>query len=213
VLGKILGDAFRTIIRKKLSNKDKKDQKPNKETRNALLNSISETCPTSKRKRDISFALIPSLSIGMDSSDISLLQWTSMEKQDTMYTSKSSKNGEDFLLRLLFLLNNQLPRVGHDNGTEFEKHFRIACEKLKIEQYYSRVRTPTDNPNNERFNRTIEEEFIDLGNWSSDPNVFNTRLTEWLIEYNFVRSHEALHYRTPMEVSKVLPMYSFCTLP
>ena len=128
-----------------------------------------------------------------------------------MYTSKSSKNGEDFLLRLLFLLDNQLPKVGHDNGTEFEKHFRIACEKLKIEQYYSRVRTPTDNPNNERFNRTIEEEFIDLGNWSSDPDVFNARLTEWLIEYNFVRPHEALNYQTPMEVSKVLPMYSSCT--
>jgi transposase InsO family protein len=95
-----------------------------------------------------------------------------------MYTSKSSKNGEDFLLRLLFLLDNQLPKVGHDNGSEFEKHFRIACEKIGIEQYYSRVRTPTDNPNNERFNRIIEEEFIDLGNWSSDPDVFNARLTE-----------------------------------
>ena len=128
-----------------------------------------------------------------------------------MYKNKSSKNGEDFLLRLHFLLNGNIPRVGHDNGTEFEKYFKIACQKLKIEQYYSRVRTPKDNPNNERFNRTIQEEFIDLGNFNSDPVVFNRNLTEWLIEYNFKRPHETLGYQTPMKISKVLPMYSSCT--
>ena len=80
-----------------------------------------------------------------------------------MYKNKSSKNGEDFLLRLNFLLDGKIPRVGHDNGTEFEKYFKTACQKLGIEQYHSRVRTPKDNPNNERFNRTLQEEFIDLG--------------------------------------------------
>lgn len=129
-----------------------------------------------------------------------------------MYTNKSSKNGEDFLHRLHFLLDGQIPRVGHDNGTEFEKYFKLACQKLQIEQYYSRVRTPKDNPNNERFNRTLQEEFIDLGNFHTDPIVFNRLLTEWLIEYNFKRPHEALGYLTPMKISKVLPMYSSCTL-
>ncbi|MFH0950851.1 MAG: integrase core domain-containing protein [bacterium] len=41
--------------------------------------------------------------------------------------------------------------------------------------------------------------------------MFNRKLTEWLIEYNFGRPHEALRYKTPMEFSKVLPMYSSCT--
>jgi transposase InsO family protein len=128
-----------------------------------------------------------------------------------MYTTKSTQNSEDFLYRLHFLLDGQIPRVGHDNGTEFEKYFKAACVKLQIEQYYSRVRTPKDNPNNERFNRTLQEEFIQLGNFHSDPVVFNRKLTEWLIEYNFHRPHTALNYQTPMEFSKVLPMYSSCT--
>jgi transposase InsO family protein len=128
-----------------------------------------------------------------------------------MYRNKSSKNGEDFLYRLHFLLDGKIPRVGHDNGTEFEKYFKSACQKLKIQQYYSRVRTPKDNPNNERFNRTLQEEFIQLGNFHADPEVFNRKLTEWLIEYNFYRPHTALGYMTPLEFSKKLPMYSSCT--
>jgi transposase InsO family protein len=128
-----------------------------------------------------------------------------------MYKNKSSKNGEDFLYRLYFLLDGKIPRVGHDNGSEFEKYFKGACEKLKIQQYYSRARTPKDNPNNERFNRTLQEEFIQLGNFHSDPAVFNRNLTEWLIEYNCKRPHEALGYRTPIKASHLSPMYSSCT--
>jgi hypothetical protein len=37
--------------------------------------------------------------------------------------------------------------------------------------------------------------------------AFNKKLTEWLIEYNFHRPHEALGYETPIEFNKVLPMY------
>jgi transposase InsO family protein len=128
-----------------------------------------------------------------------------------MYKNKSSRNGEDFLHRLHFLLDGKIPRVGHDNGSEFEKCFRTACEKLKIEQYYSRVRTPKDNPDNERFNRTLREEFIALGNFHSDPDIFNQALTEWLIEYNYKRPHEALGYQTPIKASRLSPMYSSCT--
>lgn len=54
-----------------------------------------------------------------------------------MYKNKSSQNGEDFLLRLNFLLNEKIPRVGHDNGSKFEKYFKTACKKSDIKQYYS----------------------------------------------------------------------------
>lgn len=128
-----------------------------------------------------------------------------------MYKNKSSFNGEDFLLRLNFLLDGKITRVGHDNGSEFAKCFKEACRKLSVEQYHSRVRTPKDNPDNERFNRTLQEEFIDLGHYSSDPEIFNRELTEWLIEYNFVRPHETLGYQTPMKISHLSPMYSSCT--
>lgn len=129
-----------------------------------------------------------------------------------MYKTKSSLNGKDFLYRLNYLLDGQIPRVGHDNGSEFKKYFEQGCQDLKIEQYYSRVRTPKDNPNNERFNQTLEDEFLNMGNMRFDVNEFNRNLTEWLIEYNFHRPHESLNYETPLEFSKVLPMYSSCTV-
>lgn len=128
-----------------------------------------------------------------------------------MYKTKSSRNGADFLKRLYYLLDGQIPRVGHDNGSEFEKYFKKACHELNIKQYYNRVRTPKDNPDNERFNQTLQNEFLSLGNFHPDPAVFNRNLTEWLIEYDFRRPHQSLNYQTPLEFSKVLPMYSSCT--
>ena len=73
------------------------------------------------------------------------------------------------------------------------------------------MRTPKDNADCERFNQTLQTEFIDLGNFNSETEIFNENLTEWLIEYNFRRPHESLNYKTPIEFSKVLPMYSSCT--
>ena len=130
-----------------------------------------------------------------------------------MYKSKSTFHSKDFLYRLNYLLDNNVPRVGHDNGTEFEKYFKSACQELKIEQYYSRARTPKDNADCERFNQTLQTEFMDLGNFTADTAEFNKNLTEWLIEYNFHRPHQSLNYKTPLEFSNVLPMYASCTKP
>ena len=128
-----------------------------------------------------------------------------------MYTSKSSRNAADFLNRLFYLMDNSVLNALHDNGSEFHKEFIEACRKLNIQQYWSRNHTPTDNPIDERFNRTLKDEFIALGNFNPDPVQFNKQLTEWLIEYVFVRPHEALGYDTPWEfyqkTNKVLPMY------
>jgi len=77
-------------------------------------------------------------------------------------------------------------------------------------QYWSRAHTPKDNPVDERFNKTLKEEFVQLGNYTDDVLKFNHNLTEWLIEYTFVRPHQALGYDTPWEfyqkTAKVLPM-------
>lgn len=105
----------------------------------------------------------------------------------------------------------------HDNGTEFEKDFKEACRVLKLPQWYSRPHTPKDNPVLERFNRTIQEEFvtmIDIG--LENIPFFNKRLLDWLIEYNNVRPHETLDYLTPLEYidlhpTQVSPMSSSYT--
>ena len=127
-----------------------------------------------------------------------------------MYTSKSSRNAADFLRRFFYLMDNSVLNALHDNGSEFHKEFIEACRELGIQQYWSRNHTPTDNPVDERFNRTLKDEFIALGNFNPDPIQFNRKLTEWLIEFMFVRPHEALGYDTPWQfyqkINKVLPM-------
>ena len=128
-----------------------------------------------------------------------------------MYTTKSSSNAADFLRRFFYLLDGSVLNALNDNGSEFHKEYIEACKELGIEQYWSRNHTPTDNPVDERFNRTLKEEFIALGNFNPDTVQFNKELTEWLIEFIFVRPHQALGYDTPWQfyqkINKVLPMY------
>jgi IS30 family transposase len=62
-----------------------------------------------------------------------------------MYTTKSSRNAQDFLYRLHHLLDGKIENVGHDNGSEFRGLFAETCQKLEIQQYVSRIKTPKDN--------------------------------------------------------------------
>ena len=134
-----------------------------------------------------------------------------------MYTTKSSRSATDFLCRMFYLLDSSFLNALHDNGSEFHKEFIEACKKLCIQQYWSRVRTPTDNPVDERFNGALKREFLQQGNFHPDPAIFNRNLVEWLVEYNFVRPHQSLGYETPWEFTsrhpRVLPMYPSSTTP
>jgi transposase InsO family protein len=135
-----------------------------------------------------------------------------------MYKNGSSYNGRDFLLRLYYLVNEKDFYVQSDNGSEYHKYFDRACNDLKLEHYFSRVKTPKDNAQIERFNRTLEEEFLQNGNYIEDVDLFNSLLTEWLIEYNFNRPHASLGYLSPIKFleqfqdQKVLPMYPTHTI-
>jgi len=132
-----------------------------------------------------------------------------------MYTTHSSYNTRDFLYRLNYLLEGKIENIQTDNGSEFHKYFDQACNQLKISHYFSRNHTPKDNAVNERFNKTLQEEFIALGNMTDDTKYFNRKLTEWLIHYNFQRPHQSLDYMPPINFTykyhKVLPMYPSST--
>ena len=140
------------------------------------------------------------------------IDYTSKVAFARMYTTKSSYNAQDFLRRLHYLLEGRMHNAGHDNGSEFQKFFAQECSRLNIPQWHSRPHTPKDNPVSEKFNQTLQQEFIDLGNFTPDVTIFNKNLTEWLIIYNFKRSHQTLGYKTPIQFTektlKVLPMWS-----
>jgi transposase InsO family protein len=133
-----------------------------------------------------------------------------------MYTTHSSFSARDFLYRLHLLLDGKIENVQTDNGSEFHRYFEDACQKLSLEHYWSRTQTPKDNAVNERFNRTLQEEFLSMGNMLTDTAEFNRRLTEWLIEYNFRRPHQTLNYLPPIsfifKYHRVLPMYPSSTV-
>ena len=119
-----------------------------------------------------------------------------------MYKSHASAPAKDFFLRLNYLLEERIENVHTDNGKEFHKHFDRALQELELTHWWSRTRTPKDNPENERFNRTLKEEFLYWGNFHPDPRIFNRKLTEWLTEYNAIRPHQSLNYLTPLEFAQ-----------
>lgn len=121
------------------------------------------------------------------------------------YKTASSLSAFDFLLRLNLLVEGKISAVLSDNGSEFSKYFEEACQRLKITHIFTRIRTPKDNAINERFNRTLKEEFIETNEYfeeyltEDNLNQANKELTEWLIFYNFKRPHQSLAYQTPVD--------------
>lgn len=132
-----------------------------------------------------------------------------------MYTSHGSNAAKDFFQRLHYLLEEKVENVHTDNGSEFHKHFDSALQALSLAHWWSRPRTPKDNPSNERFNRTLKDEFLNWGNFHPDTAIFNRKLTDWLVEYNSIRPHETLNYLTPLQFAEktmhLSTMWSSCT--
>lgn len=79
-----------------------------------------------------------------------------------------------------------------DNGSEFAKHFSAKITELHMTHYHTYPRTPKMNAHCERFNRTIQEEYVDYHVYELlNPEVFNLGLMDWLIFYNTKRVHHA----------------------
>ena len=94
-----------------------------------------------------------------------------------------------------------------DNGSEFMKHFTEELKRLHLTHYHTYPRTPKMNAHCERFNRTLQEEFVDyhMGELL-DPAVFNRKLLDWLVWYNTERVHYAFHNKlSPVEFIISLP--------
>jgi transposase-like protein len=131
-----------------------------------------------------------------------------------IYKTNTSGFAEDFLKRLMYLADGKVNIMHQDNGSEFKGAFERACETLGILQIYSRPYTPKDNPALEKFNDTIQREWLALSEVGLDDiDEANKDLTKWLIKYNSYRPHQALDYKTPLEYAQenffqVLPMWS-----
>lgn len=93
-----------------------------------------------------------------------------------------------------------------DNGSEFMKHFDEELRRLHLVHYHTYPKTPKMNAHVERFNRTIQEEFVDYhAHELLNPLAFNRILVDWLIWYNVDR----VHYAFANKLSPVQFMLSF----
>jgi len=115
------------------------------------------------------------------------------------YKSNSSTHGSDFLDKFLKVAPFAIRRVQTDNGSEFLKDFEQACEEKCLVHFFNYPKHPEANGYLERFNRTIQEQFV---NWYIDildePDDFNRELMKYLIWYNTEKPHRGIGNLPPL---------------
>lgn len=91
--------------------------------------------------------------------------------------------------------------VQTDNGTEFLGEFNSYLEQQNIKHEFIYLRSPKINGVVERFNRTIQEEFIQRNDdlIILNQQKFNLKLQNYLIWYNTKRPHYSLGQISPTE--------------
>ena len=90
--------------------------------------------------------------------------------------------------------------VQTDNGSEFFKTFHAYLEEQEIKHQFIYPKSPKINGIVERFNRTIQEEFINRNDEIYfDLEAFQDKLSGYLNWYNNKRPHASLGYLSPMQ--------------
>jgi len=116
------------------------------------------------------------------------------------YSSLSSNIAKDFFSKLEYVAPFKIKHIQTDNGQEFHKHFQDTLDKKGIIHFFNYPKRPQMNAKIERFNRTIQEEFI---NWHLsylyDLEKFNELLMNWLLWYNTKRPHLSLNKEPPLK--------------
>jgi len=116
------------------------------------------------------------------------------------YKRLTSRNMKDFYERFKRVYPCAIKSWQTDNGSENLGEFDEQLKKDGIPHYFSYPRCPKINTYIERYNRTIQEEFIDNNlDVIHDKIVFNERLVDYMIFYNTERPHKSLGLRSPIE--------------
>jgi putative transposase len=117
------------------------------------------------------------------------------------YSSASSVSTKDFFDKMEQVAPFKIKRIQTDNGSEFEHRFRDYVKERNITHYHNYPKNPRMNAFVERFNRTIQEEFVDwnMQELAHDIDSFNEKLINWLLWYNTERPHHSLKMISPMQ--------------
>jgi transposase InsO family protein len=116
------------------------------------------------------------------------------------YTKHDSISARDFIQKLEKVFPYKIKAIQTDNGSEFHKYFMQYLEEQKIIHYWNYKGQPYRNGHVEKFNRTIQEEFIDQNEiWFDDVAEFNEKMLEWILWYNTKRYHWSLNLMSPVD--------------
>ena len=117
-----------------------------------------------------------------------------------VYKRHDSASAKDFFIKLEQVFPYKIKAVQTDNGSEFHKYFMQYLGERKITHYWNYKGQPYKNGHIEKYNRTIQEEFIDQHEiLLEDVNIFNQKLVDWLIWYNTERYHWGLNLTSPVD--------------
>ena len=115
-------------------------------------------------------------------------------------TSHASAAAAEFLALVQQLFPFPLTYVLTDNGSEFLRHFEAELRRLHRVHWHTYPKTPKMNAHEERFNRTIQEEFIDYHEGALlAPHRFNAQLLHYLLWFNGERPHWSLGLKSPIQ--------------
>ncbi|MFH1523318.1 MAG: integrase core domain-containing protein, partial [Patescibacteria group bacterium] len=116
------------------------------------------------------------------------------------YERATSVNARDFYQKLKIAFPYAIKATQTDNGSEFHKYFRDYLEKSRITHYWNYPGQPYKNGHIEKYNRTMQEEFVDQNEiLLQDVNEFNQKLMDWLVWYNTERYHWSLDLTSPVD--------------
>lgn len=91
--------------------------------------------------------------------------------------------------------------VQTDNGTEFLKEFDQYLNQQGILHQFIYFKSPKINGVVERFNRTIQDEFLNRSDelYTQDWEKLNQKLISYITWYNTQRPHYSLNYLSPTQ--------------
>ena len=116
------------------------------------------------------------------------------------YNRHNSLCAKEFMKKVEEVFPYEIKAIQTDNGSEFHKHFMKYLEEKDITHYWNYKGKPYRQGHIEKFNRTIQEEFVDQHEkWFDNVDEFNQKMLDWIMWYNTKRYHHSLNLTSPVD--------------
>ena len=116
------------------------------------------------------------------------------------YKRLTSENMKDFYLRFKSVYPGKIKIWQSDNGSENLGLFDAQLKKDTVPHYFIYPRCPKIDTFIERYNRTLQDEFIDPNLYAiHDKGVFGQKLSDYIVYYNSQRPHHSLGLKSPLQ--------------